>query len=60
MTYILIFVWHTQLLSVEFNNLPACRAAVDEIRKQAVLDRTRLPLLVCAGKGTPQPGSGAK
>jgi hypothetical protein len=59
MIYVLIFVWQaysghaeTSTASVEFGSLDACRVTAAEIRKQAKEDNARVPLLLCAPKGS--------
>lgn len=55
MNYILIFVFlwgsgdpESTSQSVKFNSLKACQAAALEIRKQAMKEGHKLPILVCA------------
>jgi hypothetical protein len=59
MVYILIVLWfgtHSSTgkaaLAVEFNNIESCRAAADEIRRQAD-SYSKLGAVLCAAKGKP-------
>lgn len=64
MIYLLIFIWITEpydkspqsAVVAEFNDAAACQAAAAAVRKQAE-DRkypSRLPLIMCAAKGSPK------